>query len=65
MPTDPVDALVSRMLAADTREAILVERRDDPCFILATSGLDVPPDTPPENIHALREAAGTAAQEDA
>ena len=65
MPTDPVDALVSRMLAADTREALLAERRDDPCFILATGGPDVPLDTPPENIHALREAAGNAAQENA
>jgi uroporphyrinogen decarboxylase len=37
--------------------AILEERRQDPHFILYTAGADVPLQTPPENIHAIRRAA--------
>ena len=37
--------------------SILHERRDDPRFILATSGPDVPLNTPAENILAMIEAA--------
>jgi uroporphyrinogen decarboxylase len=44
----------------EIREAcrdILTASRNDPHFILGTSGPDVPFDTPAENIHAVREAA--------
>ncbi len=34
-------------------ESILADRRDDPCFIFATSGADVPLSTPPERIKAV------------
>ena len=36
--------------------AILAERRSDPRFVLGTSGPDVPLETAPESIHALRSA---------
>ncbi len=36
--------------------SLLEDRRDDPRFMLFTSGPDVPFDTPPENISALRRA---------
>lgn len=36
---------------------ILENRRNDPHFILGTSAPDVPFETPPENIHAFRQAA--------
>lgn len=38
-------------------EVILEDRRRDPRFVLFTSGADVPLNTPPENIHAMRRAA--------
>ena len=37
--------------------AILEGRRRDPHFILFTAGADIPLNTPPENIHAIRRAA--------
>lgn len=37
--------------------AILEDRRHDAHFILSTSGADIPLNTPPENIHAIRKAA--------
>lgn len=42
-------------IAADCHR-ILERLRDDPHFILGTSGPDIPIDTPPENIHAIRDA---------
>jgi uroporphyrinogen decarboxylase len=39
--------------------ALLNHFKDDPRFILATSGPDVPIETPPGNIHALRRAVDT------
>ena len=41
----------------DACRAILENRRCDPRFILCTCGPDVPWDTPPENIRALRRMA--------
>ena len=40
----------------DRARTILEDRRNDPHFILCTTGPDVPIETPPENIHALRQA---------
>lgn len=37
--------------------ALLENRRHDPRFVLCNCGPDVPWSTPPENIHALRQAA--------
>ncbi len=37
--------------------ALLENRRQDARFILYTCGADIPLETPPENIHALRRAA--------
>ena len=36
---------------------VLLNRENDPCFILGTSGADIAYDTPPENIHAFLNAA--------
>lgn len=50
---------IGRMTAAQVEEqsrAILEDRRQDPRFVLGTSGPDVAWHTPPENIHALRSA---------
>jgi uroporphyrinogen decarboxylase len=50
---------IGRMTATDAEERcrkILEERRRDTRFVLGTSGPDVAWDTPPENIHALRNA---------
>jgi uroporphyrinogen decarboxylase len=41
----------------DECRAILEGRRQDARFILITAGADVPLQTPPENIHAIRRAA--------
>ena len=38
-------------------QAILENRRHDDHFVLSTSGADIPMDTGPENIHAIRKAA--------
>jgi uroporphyrinogen decarboxylase len=51
---------IGGMTAAEVEDrcrAILEERRQDPRFILGTSGPDVVWNTPPENIHAMRKAA--------
>jgi uroporphyrinogen decarboxylase len=42
--------------------SFLVDRRDDPRFILASSKADVLIDTPPENIHAFRAAVEAFAE---
>lgn len=42
-------------VAAQAR-AVLEDRRNDPHFILSTTGPDVALETPPENIQALRQA---------
>jgi uroporphyrinogen decarboxylase len=34
---------------------ILTDRKDDPCFVFATSAADVPMDTPPETLVAIAE----------
>ncbi len=36
---------------------VLQDRQDDPHFVLGTSAADIGFDTPPENIHVIREAA--------
>lgn len=41
----------------DECRTILYDRRNDAHFILFTSGADIPLNTPPENIHAIRQAA--------
>jgi uroporphyrinogen decarboxylase len=41
----------------DECRAILEDRRQDTHFILITAGADIPLSTPPENIHAIRQAA--------
>ncbi len=54
--------------AADIREeclSILRSRHGDPHFILASSAADIDYHTPPENIHAFREAAEEFAREGA
>lgn len=54
--------------AANVREeclSVLRDRRDDPRFILASSAADIDFHTPPENIHAFREAAEEFSREDA
>ena len=59
-------ANLSQMSAAEAEavcRAILRERRDDPRFVLGTSGPDIPLDTPPETIHAIRRAAEAEARE--
>ena len=43
----PMDTVLSRV------DRILDDRRDDPCFIFATSGADVPFDTPPALLQAI------------
>lgn len=51
---------ISRMTAAEVEErcrVILEERRQDPRFVLGTSGPDVVWNTPPENIHSMLKAA--------
>ncbi len=51
---------VGRMTAAEVEDrcrAILENRRQDPRFVLGTSGPDVVWNTPPENIHAMLKAA--------
>lgn len=53
-------AHVGEMTASEVEErcrAILEDRRQDPRFVLSTSGPDVVWHTPPENIHAMRKAA--------
>ncbi len=42
----------------------LQDRQDDPHFVLGTSAADIGFDTPPENIHAIREAADAFASGD-
>jgi len=44
--------------------AFLKDRRQDPRFILSTSGSDVALDTPRENIHAMRKAVETFKERD-
>ncbi len=39
--------------------ALLKARRKEPCFILGTTGADIPVDAPAENIHAMRKAVET------
>jgi len=49
---------LSRTPAADVLrrvDQILEDRKGDPCFIFASSGADVPWDTPPELIQAIAE----------
>lgn len=51
---------ISRKTAVEVEDrcrAILEERRQDPHFVLGTSGPDVVWNTPPENIHAMLRAA--------
>ena len=56
----PLGPSLPQMTAAQVEgecRAILEERRQDARFILFTSGADIPLNTPPENIHAIRQAA--------
>jgi uroporphyrinogen decarboxylase len=46
----------SAIAVSETCRTLLHERRDDPSFILSTSGPDVPLNTPAENILAMVEA---------
>lgn len=51
---------ISRMTSTEVEDrcrAILEERRQDPRFVLGTSGPDVVWNAPPENIHAMLKAA--------
>ncbi|MDD2321528.1 MAG: uroporphyrinogen decarboxylase family protein [Geobacteraceae bacterium] len=51
---------ISQMTVSDVENrcrAILEERRQDPRFVLGTSGPDVVWNTPPENIHAMLKTA--------
>jgi uroporphyrinogen decarboxylase len=51
---------ISEMTAAEVEDrcrAVLEERRQDPRFVLGTSGPDVVWNTPQENIHAMLRAA--------
>jgi len=53
---------ISLMTTAEVKDrcrSVLEERRQDPRFILGTSGPDVVWNTPPENIHAMRHAVET------
>ncbi len=52
-------SLMTVVEVEDRCRAILEERRQDPHFILGTSGPDVSWNTPPENIHAMRKAVKT------
>jgi uroporphyrinogen decarboxylase len=56
----PCGPNLGRMTAAEVENEcrhILEDRRHDARFILGSSGPDIPLDTPPENIHAIRKAA--------
>ena len=53
---------LSREEVRRTCLAALENRRDDPRFVLATTAADVDYATPPETIHAVREAAEEFAQ---
>ncbi|GAB6094838.1 uroporphyrinogen decarboxylase family protein [Desulfatiferula olefinivorans] len=49
---------LNRMPMKTVRERvtdILTDRKDDPCFVFATSAADVPMDTPPETLTAIAE----------
>jgi len=49
----------NRWTVEETRKkcrTILQDRKDDPFFILGTSGPDIPMETPPEIIHAIRRS---------
>lgn len=61
-PMAPELPRLSAQQVAQRCHALLDNRRDDPRFILCTTGPDVPWDTPPENIHALRRSAEAFAQ---
>lgn len=59
----PQAARLAGMAVAEIMQqcaALLADRRADPHFILCNSGPDIPWPTPPENIHALRQAAEAA-----
>lgn len=69
--------LIERLLLADRQganallpvesecRAVLADRRRDAHFILFTSGADVPLNTPPENINAMRNVAESFGRVDA
>jgi uroporphyrinogen decarboxylase len=55
---------ISQMTVSEVKDrcrAILEERRQDPRFVLGTSGPDVVWNTPPENIHAMLKTAESIA----
>jgi len=56
-PNGPNLGRMTRAQVESECRAVLENRRHDIHFVLFTSGADVPLDTPPENIHAMREAA--------